>query len=359
MSEIGASSIPPLGHIEQWGSLALDYIEGGLTPVARSQVEAHLATCPACRALLEDQRVVAAALKAVEPARPPRHMELAVLSALGVTPPAATAAGRPDPVPAPTVPRPAPALPSFRRRLRAYLQPHSVAVAAAALVLVVVGALAISLQPELLQTGPTGPTARNTLAATTTVLSTQAAGADLHVEHEQVTTAEDSVETMSAPTSTTLTPSTSGTTTAATSETTEPPTTASLDVMAKYMGVPEPTWVELKQDGADPETTASAFGTATDLDPIPSAFWMGGPTFAVVVSASHVAGLMQHLQQLGFRLTEGNQPADTLGNALNGILAGYATYHRAEMVDDTLKMDVDADSWPEGEASLLVFFVTQ
>ncbi len=358
MNEIGASSITPLGHIEQWDALALDYLEGDVTPVARAEVEAHLAACPACRALLEDQRVMAAALHAIEPARPPQHLEEAVLASLGVAASARTPAVNADLAHAPAARRPQPAVPSFLERLRAYLRPRSVAVAAAALVLVVVGALTLSSRPDLLQTDSAGSPARTTLAANTTVLSTQAAQAGLSAEENAPTTTEGSAQTTLATAPTTPRQVAAGTTTTA-PQTPEPPTTVPLDVMAKYMGVPEPTWVEVAQDGAGPDAIASAFGSATGLEPLPADFWMGGPTFAVVASVSHVAGLMDHLQRLGFRVTPGNQPVDTLGNALNGILAGYATYHRAEVVDETLTLNVAARSLPENEAALLVFVVTQ
>lgn len=358
MSEIGASSITPLGHIQQWDSMALDYIEGHLGQPERSRVEAHLAACPACRGLLEEQRTMAAALRSLEPAQAPPHLEQAVLSALGVAAPAPAPAAYVDDSRAPSARRSQPKPPSFLERLRASLRPRTVAVAAAALVLVVVGAMTLSSRPDLLETDPAGTAARNTLAVTTTTPHTEATQAGLGLQQDEVTTAAGSADTTSAATPTTLAQVTAETTTTA-PQPTETPTTVPLEVMAKYMGVPAPTWVAVAQEGAGPEVTAAAFGGATGLEPLPPDFWMGGPTFAVVASTAQVARLLDHLQQLGFQLTAADQPVDTLGNALNGILAGYTTYHRAAVVNDTLELDAAAQALPENEAALLVFFVTR
>jgi anti-sigma-K factor RskA len=51
-------------HVDE---LALWYVSGGLLPAERANVEAHLQTCAACRAAMDDARVTLAALATGEP----------------------------------------------------------------------------------------------------------------------------------------------------------------------------------------------------------------------------------------------------------------------------------------------------
>lgn len=365
MSEHGASDITPHGHIAEWEALALDYLEGTLAAPERAQVDGHLAACPTCRAALQDQRAMAAELRAVPPAAPPQHLQAAVFAALG-----AAAAGEPA-VDAGTAHEPArrhspPPRTSPARWLRSLLQPRRLALAGTLLVFVVVGAVALSSQPRLVQRQSEGSAAR-TGPVTTTVAAVASA-------ESSTTEGTPSVAGGNAgPTSTTTrvgstTLAQSPATTAGAQVTTAVATTVdgqavttttmALDVMAKYMGTPAPTWVAVSgEEGA--EVTAAAFSSATGLEPLPPEYWMGGPTFAVVTATSQAAGLLSHLQKRGFRLGLDGRPLDTLGNALNGILAGYTTYPRLSWADETLAVDPTSGAISEEQAALLVFFVTE
>lgn len=53
-----SSSGFPSGHLTEWPEVALDYLDGRLDLKTKAVLEAHLSTCPNCRACLERQRVV-------------------------------------------------------------------------------------------------------------------------------------------------------------------------------------------------------------------------------------------------------------------------------------------------------------
>lgn len=79
-------------HVDE---LALWYISGGLLPAERADVEAHLQTCAACRAAMDDARVTLAALAAGEaPAAPAPAVKQRLMTRVDADIAAATAALR-------------------------------------------------------------------------------------------------------------------------------------------------------------------------------------------------------------------------------------------------------------------------
>jgi anti-sigma factor RsiW len=54
------------------------YVDGALSPAERAQIEAHLETCPACRAQAEAERTLRARLASLTPPAFPRSLESAV-----------------------------------------------------------------------------------------------------------------------------------------------------------------------------------------------------------------------------------------------------------------------------------------
>ena len=70
------------GHLPEWESRALDYLDGTLPPPERDRVDAHLATCASCRRDLEDQRAVRVMLSGATMAAPPAALGQAVLAQL-------------------------------------------------------------------------------------------------------------------------------------------------------------------------------------------------------------------------------------------------------------------------------------
>lgn len=69
-------------HIDSWSDLALDLLDGALSPMAAATLNAHLASCTACRVSLEGQLLVADLMRAVLPVQAPAALENAVLSHL-------------------------------------------------------------------------------------------------------------------------------------------------------------------------------------------------------------------------------------------------------------------------------------
>lgn len=69
-------------HIDSWSDLALDLLDGALTPMAAATLNAHLASCTACRVSLEEQLLVADLMRAVPPVQAPAALEGAILSHL-------------------------------------------------------------------------------------------------------------------------------------------------------------------------------------------------------------------------------------------------------------------------------------
>src|SRR3954471_6891845 len=48
-----------------------DYVDGGVGPAAREDIDRHLARCTACRQTVEDLRAILAATRELEPSEPP------------------------------------------------------------------------------------------------------------------------------------------------------------------------------------------------------------------------------------------------------------------------------------------------
>jgi len=65
----------PLGHIEEWESSAIDYLEARLSRVESTAIADHLAACRSCREKLAEQKWMIQLLGAVEPVEVPRDLE--------------------------------------------------------------------------------------------------------------------------------------------------------------------------------------------------------------------------------------------------------------------------------------------
>lgn len=74
-----ASGGGPTGHLDQWESLAVDYLDGTLDEATITTVESHLADCPECAARLEMQRGSVAFLQSAPLAAAPADLEDLVL----------------------------------------------------------------------------------------------------------------------------------------------------------------------------------------------------------------------------------------------------------------------------------------
>jgi Putative zinc-finger len=72
-------------HLPEWETLALGYLDERLSPPERALVDAHLATCAACRRDLDDQRAVRVMLSGATLAAPPAELESTVLARILAT----------------------------------------------------------------------------------------------------------------------------------------------------------------------------------------------------------------------------------------------------------------------------------
>ena len=91
------ASHSPLGHVEEWESSAIDYLEARLSPRESSAIAEHLAACRSCREKLAEQKWMIQLLGAVEPVEVPRDLESRVFDRIfPVAAPATTSSMRPN-----------------------------------------------------------------------------------------------------------------------------------------------------------------------------------------------------------------------------------------------------------------------
>ncbi len=74
-----ARSDLPLGHIEEWEALAIDYLDGSAPEARARAIETHVQGCPRCKAQLDSQRRVSRLLNNLEHISPPAYLEASVL----------------------------------------------------------------------------------------------------------------------------------------------------------------------------------------------------------------------------------------------------------------------------------------
>src|SRR3990172_11466320 len=79
---LGTPADMSAGHIDEWGELVVDYLDGRLAPETRTFVEGHLEGCPACAARVQTQQSVVRVLQGASLADPPEDLEHRVLGEL-------------------------------------------------------------------------------------------------------------------------------------------------------------------------------------------------------------------------------------------------------------------------------------
>ncbi len=142
------ASHSPLGHVEEWESSAVDYLESRLSPGESSTIADHLAACEACRDRLAEQRWMIQLLAAVEPAEVPPDLESRVFEGF-------------FPAPAPLPLRQATEPGVLRRLLTGAARRPWVPAAIAAVVVMV----AIAGSGDVIRSGGGADTARSGLSA--------------------------------------------------------------------------------------------------------------------------------------------------------------------------------------------------
>ena len=174
--DFGTSSTP-LGHLDGWGELVVDYLDGTADPTQTVTIEAHLAGCPTCAARMVDQREAASVLRSLPLAATPEGLEDRILGEFLF--------------PSQVIPLPEPAKPSlsslWHRRLRAWVP------AAAAVAAVLVGIVAYGLL------NPAEQQLASDLQVTSTAAASQGA-APLSAGNEAAPAAETTSDGASAPT---------------------------------------------------------------------------------------------------------------------------------------------------------------
>lgn len=361
-----------LGHVQGWEGLALDYLEGRLGARERAYVDRHLASCPACRQQLDEQRWIAALASSVPQAAPPDYLEATVLQALAPAETATDADGSLTSDQTLARRRSSPSSPSWASRLRALFQPRNLAIAGAVVAVVVVGTITLRTQHTALQD----------VAQVRAVSATTTLGATVDTSSEQ---GDDGSAAGVSATSTPTLPPASATTTSTgvvTSTTGEPPltsagvtstepgttstvegdspTTTPRSLVATVPGAPQPLWVAFSFDDASLEATVTEFQAVTGLSPLPSDHWMGGPTFAAVALLADVTPLLDHLHARGFRAEASKQPSDVFGNALNLIMAGLTSYPVVSLSAGAMKTAyVSYTKLPPADHALLVFYAAR
>ena len=176
--DFGASTAP-LGHLDQWDELVVDYLDGAADSTQTQAIEAHLAGCPTCAARVVYQREAASVLRSLPLASTPEGLEDRILGEFLF--------------PSQVIPLPEPAKPSlsslWHRRLRAWVP------AAAAVAAVLVGIVAYGLL------NPAEQQLASDLQVTSTAAATQGA-APLTAGAEAAPAAETTSDGASTPTTT-------------------------------------------------------------------------------------------------------------------------------------------------------------
>lgn len=361
----------PLGHVEEWTALAVDFLDGRVGENERALIEAHLRSCRECAALMSEQRWVSTLSHEVVPEAAPAGLAAKVMEGIRAVSPR-RAEGR-------TFHR------AWKHRLRALLEPRNLAIAAGIVVVVAVGTLTIRAQDDV------SFTASSTHQLTTTTLAqkfgeSSGSGGAAQTQATVIPTSADQNSAAAGPLATTTASGIMSTTTAEARQPTVAPagagttstrssgglaatstlvteSVASTSPRKSFSaGAPEPIWVALQWDSVekDPQACAAEFQRVTGVAPLSQDLWVGGPTFALIVPVAQVSGLLDFVRSQGFQTDITAQPKDLFGNAVNLILAGFTTYPAVSLQGDTLRREhVEFTKLPPLDWSLLVLFASQ
>lgn len=322
----------PFGHVAEWESRAVDYLADRLAADERESVEAHLAACAPCREEIAHQRAVTSLLRSIAPVPPPAATEAAVLRAFARLHPAfdVDRTEADDDVPA-RVPRSvATAETGWWSRLIGFLDRPKVRrlapALAAGLILVVslVGLAQLAPGDLTKQTDSVTTTVAAAQAETTTEAFSAAGGVastdsrDASVEGDvsgTQTTLANAVTSDSGPASTMpggVSADTLATVTASTAGGLTATTTAGGGEVITEGAVEPPVAVPVVYVTVTTgETTAEADDLVewtTGLSPLPSALWLGAPTYATYMPAVTLETMTAELAAQGVRLSVSSEP---------------------------------------------------
>lgn len=306
-----------VAHVDSWTELALDLLDGALPPDVAAPLQAHLDSCPSCRAALHEQRDMSLLLRNVPQAAVPAGLEQSVLASLSGSP-GTTSASLPDAGEAPRVSKPTGR--SVWERVRALAQPR-VWLPAAALALVLGVAVTSYYQAGL----GSDESLRAGQATTTRAGSApQADGA---------TAEADSTATKETGLSTTTTAAASATeTTAASLEVAgsgspdEPPSVRINALQGAGTADTPVVWATVRLTPEQRGSAALVIGALTDLQPIRSASGSDSlPAYVALISSADVDAFTAALGTSELQVFSLSDGADLLPPDISARLADGLT----------------------------------
>jgi negative regulator of sigma E activity len=233
----GAPADTPPGHVDDWGELVVDYLDGRLAPEAKAGIERHLEECRECAARVQTQQHIVTFLRETSLDDPPEDLEYRVLGEILFPS---------QPLPQPQAKQEVHDSSLWRRKIRPWIP---AAVAVAALLMAVVGYGVVHSNSD--------STERQQTASTVT--------------------SKDQVAGVSQP--------------PGDGQGTEPTTTVpGAATTAEYTGAVTPGQADAMV------TQMVAF---TEMEPLEDSLSLGGPTFAAYVSRDDVAQLVDLLRSMG------------------------------------------------------------
>jgi len=282
-------------HVDEWGEVAIDYLDGRLDPDTKAAVERHLHSCADCAARLRTQHQVTRLLQQTELDDPPSELQDRVLGQLLL-----------PSRPVARVSRPATEEPGWsilwRRKIKPWI-PATVAVAA--VVFAIVGYAAIRSNADL-------STSKSSEAVSTVAAADRTADTEAAREETlgATTVAAGAVTTTAAATSTTAgaTTTTAMVVVAAAQErdmmvnALEGATTLAFFVFEEAdagTGDHQPAGSAAGLTAEQVEAVASQVGVLTGLEPLAAELSLGVPTFAAFVSRDDAAQLVDLLNSIG------------------------------------------------------------
>jgi hypothetical protein len=310
------------GHVDDWENLAIDYLDGQVDAKTRAAVELHLCGCPACAARLQTQRNVSVFLQKTPLEDAPPELEEKVLGELLFSPkPAVRVSTRP------ALEEPSRWSLLWRRKIRPWV-PAAIGVAAVLVAIVSFGLLR----------SVGGDSAPVTVAASASVHEEAATDGERYAPQTYSNTADASVTTLAAASTTEPMLGTAGaadstvsTVTAATFKATSLLVQDKKAMVANLEAAEAPAYFVFEKNAesyADSDEVAAPFvdqvTLLTGLAPLDGALWLDGPTFAAYLVQDNAAQLVDLLQAIGtsLGLTVGMsmQPPDAVAELVTPLI---------------------------------------
>ncbi len=311
---LGRVPVPVLsGHVDDWAEMAVDYLDGRLTPEVKAAVQSHIQECPGCAARLHTQHSVVALLQETYLDDTPVDLEDRVLGEILFPS---------QPVSTPRVEERKGWSVTWNKRIRPWL-PATIAVVALLAAITGYGVVRSS-DNDLSTEGVT--TSQNVAAATDQAAETAA---------RKETTTVGATDTTAAAATTTAAPAGTTETTAAVAAAGAPEPVVIVDrktMAVELRDAQAPAFLTFmaaapeQSDGSgsgeagttvtesagetsttgseavsaeQAEDVASQITTFTGLEPLDASLWLGGPTFAAYLPRNDAEQLVDLVRSIG------------------------------------------------------------